>query len=810
MTRSELKGISEQVLRTLEFHKIQEILSSYAKTPLGKARIENLKPIFDLETIKWRQTLTDECKEILTNIGNIPLANIPDVRKSLGLIHAEGYMLEPEKILQIMDLLVAAKEMHKFNRQLDPERPLFNELASQIRPQNLLERHIRQTFDERGRIKDEASETLYNIRREIDKIKQKIEYILEGILHNNRYEKAFQDKYITERSGRLVLPVLSNFRGLVKGIVHHSSTSGTTVFIEPEATVELGNKLVAFKEKEDKEIRKILLNLTDEISLKRYEIETMVDVLGIIDQYCAQARYSYEYNMNPPDFMSKNELMLIQARHPILLNLMKTVDVVPIDVEVGHNYEQLIITGPNTGGKTVALKTVGLLALMAQAGMHIPAVPGCRLPVFQRIFADIGDEQDIEGSLSTFSSHMGKIKDFLKQADRHSLVLIDELGTGTDPAEGSALGMAVLKKLHKFKCLVLATTHHEALKTFAYTENFAENASVEFSRETLQPKYRLLTGVPGESNAFYIAERLEVPPDVIADARSYLSGLTTPTREVMERLQQDSTAAISAREEMESRTRLARKMEDEARRKLDDANRKALRLVEEAREEALQIVADLQRKSEFLLDKAKHQLKEMVKKGEAPPKPEVFKEIRELRKEQDEKLEQKKKKKKDKKPKVTIDNILIGHRYRIVDVGQEGSAVDRDKKRNEVTLEVRGLQVKVAPDRLQLVDIPEKPDVLQREEEIEEVKKEDVNNWLNVVGLRVDEALDAVDKYLDDVMLSSYKQVTVIHGVGTGALKNSIAKFLDEHPSVISARSGEQWEGGDGVTIVTIEADAGS
>lgn len=827
--------VSESTLKALEYTAWREILAEFARTEPGRETIRALCPLDDLEAIKERLESTREVEKLVDRQGDLPIEEFGDIRERVGQAAIEGFILDPEDFFGLWSVLRSGRLLRTRIRKSKDPIPRLQALAETIVPQKYLEDVFDQTFDRRGNVKDSASKELGRIRKELKRLQERIERLLQGILDNPKNVKVFNDTFMTKRNGRYVLPVNNDQKGKIKGIVHHASSSGATVFLEPLSVVEDNNALDRLEDEERREIRRILQYLSQSVGGHKDEIIAMYDALVAADVYRAQAAMSKKHGLNIPTFQSNREVMLIGARHPILMHHKGKDGVVPIDVSLGSRYQLLVITGPNTGGKTVALKTVGLLTLIAHTGCPIAAEESSVLPLLTSLHADIGDDQDLVGSLSTFSAHMVKVRSILREADSKALVLLDELGTGTDPAEGSALGIAILRQLHERKALVMATTHHEPLKAFAYAEEFAENGSVEFDPKTLRPTYRLITGIPGESNAFHIAENLQLPIDVIIEARRIKEQGFGSTSQLLLRLERDTREISEAKAEFQDKMLSARKLQERAETTYAEKQSLAAQALEKAHMEAKSILEDARHKAQFLVDRTRRRTDELLREaeerateakadetanlddlqGEIDAAKSEADDHNELAKAQSPKSKRSKKKTKKLRQSLTMDDIAVGKRYKLLNLNKEGTAASVDMKRGQISMQVKGMVVKVTPDQLGLVDPTEilKEDKRERGVVFEGVEgdrhdatlvQRETPNWLNIRGKRVEEALDLVEQYLDQALLTRMPQVTVLHGTGTGALKEAVRTYLRELDIVEEIRDGEQWEGGHGVTVVTL------
>ncbi len=784
--------IKERTLRVLEFTKIRDRLAEKALTDMGRERCEALTPSDNLQEILQMQEETEEATVIVQYIGGSPLSPFTDVRKSLSLAE-KGATLSPKALMEIAALLQAARTARK---SLDTERentPMLKALAQHLSTLRNVEQDITDAIISEDEIADRASNELANIRRHLRGANDRIKEKLNQMIRNTAFQKYLQDPLITMRNDRYCLPVKAEYRSSVPGLVHDQSSSGATLFIEPMAAVEMGNELKTWAAKERQEIERILSALSAEVAPYADSLRETVETMAELDFIFAKGLLSREMNAVSPKLNQNGYLNIIRGRHPLL----DPEKVVPSNLWMGKDFTSLIITGPNTGGKTVTLKTVGLLTLMAQAGLQVPADLGTELAVFTQVFADIGDEQSIEQSLSTFSGHMTTIVSIMHEVTPSDLVLFDELGAGTDPTEGAALAQAILQRLLNIHVRTLATTHYSELKAFALSTRGVENASVEFDVETLRPTYRLSIGVPGKSNAFEISRRLGLPENLIDDAKKLLSTDSVRFedvianaeyhRQVAERereiARQASIETVKLRDEAE---KLRRQMEDQRENTLKKAKADARRIMEDTRRESESIIADLKRmkkeqqnpdtqinavrkRIESNVDNLSEGLLEKVDTG-LPPK-EVHK----------------------------------GDTVDILTIGSPATVLGPVNAKGEVEVQAGILKLKVNITQLRLVK-QEKP---RQKVSTVHVKtgamERTVRMECDVRGMTLDEAIMTVDQYLDQAVLAGMGEVSIIHGKGTGVLRSGITKHLHHHPHVESSRLGIYGEGETGVTIVTLK-----
>ncbi len=770
--------------QALEFDKVKSYLTRFTLSALGKGHIDTLTSITDIHKIETWLSEVSELKEIRVLHGHLPFGGIHDIRESLSHARIEGEILSPIELLQIHDTLRASRATKKFILDIDPPiYPHIQEKVERISLLNSVESAIRKAIDEDGEILDGASQTLKRIRRELQQAREKIQTWLQNFLQRQEYQNIIQDQVITCRRGRYVIPVKALSRGKIQGIVHDHSASGVTVFIEPLETVELNNRIASLEAEEKEEIRRILSELTDLIREHLPLIWETLSILGELDFINAKARLSEKWSCNQPKLIQDRCISLLRARHPLLLiQHEKTPEqVVPIDVRIDESYTTLLITGPNTGGKTVSLKTIGLLALMVQAGMHISVDPDSEICVFDKIYADIGDQQSIEQSLSTFSSHISHIVDILNNADQQSLVLLDELGAGTDPAEGASLGIAILEYLDQLDAICIATTHHDALKSYAYTHPRTMNACVEFDVSTLSPTYRLLFGLPGKSNAYIIAERLGLPEHIIQRARALMGEDLHKVEHLIQKLTTESEEIEKKKVEIDTRIRGVTRLEKETDRLLVLAEEERQDILNNALQEAKHIVNQAINRSQEVLAKLPTSTKEGGKQL-----------LKTLHREATSVSQRAEKVKMDGEsvPISTSSEIVEGQQVQLAGIGQTGIVLSISKDRKHADLQVGSMRIEVPVNQLTPIQSSDTSSRSQKVSISEITTAHDdnssVTSELVVVGKRVDEALDEVDKYLDQAFILGLSSVAIVHGIGTGKLKNAISTLLRSHPHVSS------------------------
>ena len=594
--------MEEKTLQKLEYREIIAMLVERCTSQLGKELAAQLKPSLDLEEIKQSLSETTQAKEILRLYPDFSLGGVRDIRRCLNKVKIGG-MIEPSDFLEIADTLFASNRLKRFFQGEQGQKyDLLAAYCTDLPNLSRLEQEIKQKITEEGEVSDAASPELSRIRKQLRSLRGKVRDRLESMLKSPEIQKYLQDPLMTIRDERYVLPVKQEYRAQVPGLVHDQSASGATLFIEPLAVVEINNEIRRYEAKEKSEVMRILRQMSQLVAAHEQELQDIIYALTQVDFILAKGKLSNDLDCGEPLMNNQGYLKIVQGRHPLLKG-----EVVPITVYLGKTYDILIITGPNTGGKTVALKTVGLFVLMAQSGLHVPAQTGTELSVFTGVYADIGDEQSIEQSLSTFSSHLTNIVDILDKADSRSLVLLDELGAGTDPTEGAALAMAILEYLIDVKAKIIATTHYSELKSFAFNKERVENASVEFDVNTLRPTFRLLIGIPGKSNAFAISQRLGLKKEIVERARGFLSQEEVRTADLIANLETNQLLAEKERQEAQSLKRNAQELLAQVKKRELELKEKEQTIIQKAQLEALNIVADVRRESESILKKSAKQ-----------------------------------------------------------------------------------------------------------------------------------------------------------------------------------------------------------
>jgi DNA mismatch repair protein MutS2 len=785
--------VQQRILKILEFDKVKQQLIEHASSSLGREKVEKLMPSSDFaEVVKWQEQ-TDEAVAVLRLRGNVPLGGIFDIRASVKRAKIGG-TLSTHELVDIASTIYASRQMKKFLESLSDEKveiPHLLQYVEQIVALLELEQAIKNCIDDYGEVMDNASDRLRSIRQQLRSTEGRIREKLESMIRSSSAQKMLSDAIITIRNERYVIPVKQEYRNAYGGIVHDQSSSGATLFIEPQAVVDLNNQLQEARVKEKQEIERILIELSGKVAEQADVLLMNVEVLAELDFVFTKAKYAQKMKASKPLMNDRGYIRLLKARHPLIAPEV----VVPNDIELGKDYTMIVITGPNTGGKTVTLKTIGLFTLMAQAGLQIPALDGSELAVFNSVYADIGDEQSIEQSLSTFSSHMVNIVDILQKVDHNSLVLFDELGAGTDPQEGAALAISILDEVYNRGARVVATTHYPELKAYGYNRSGVINASVEFDIETLSPTYKLLIGVPGRSNAFEISKRLGLDERIIERAKSHVSSESNKVENMIASLEYSKKRAEEEFKEAEDFRKEAEKLHKELQRQIIELNEKRDELIEEAKRKAAEIVKASQQEAEKIIS----ELRRMQKEKLAEIKEHELIEARKRLEEAAPKLDTKKK---TKQTKASQHVFQPGDEVKVINLNQKGHLIEKVSD-DEWQVQIGILKMKVKETNLEYIGTPKPLETRP----LATVKGKDyhVGLELDLRGERYEDALVRVEKYIDDALLAGYPRVSIIHGKGTGALRKGVQEFLKKHRSVKNIRFGEATEGGTGVTIVELK-----
>ncbi|MBC2251963.1 endonuclease MutS2 [Listeria welshimeri] len=782
--------MEKKVEAILEFDKIKKQLTEFASSSLGEQAILELAPATDFQVVQKSQLETEEGAKIIRLRGSAPITGLTDVFAHLKRLEIGGD-LNGLEIYQIGSNLRVSRQMKNFMTDLlemGVELPLLGALSDELLVLKEVEEDIAVSVDESGKILDTASEALSTIRRTLRRTEDRVREKLESYLRDRNASKMLSDAVITIRNDRYVIPVKQEYKGHYGGIVHDQSASGQTLFIEPQSVVDLNNERKALQAKDKQEIERILAEISASLAGWINEIHHNTFILGRYDFIFAKARFGKAMKAVTPHLSDAGIVHLIAARHPLL----DAANVVANDIYLGEDFTTIVITGPNTGGKTITLKTLGLLTLMAQSGLQIPAQEDSTIAVFEHVFADIGDEQSIEQSLSTFSSHMTNIVSILEKVNHKSLILYDELGAGTDPQEGAALAIAILDASHEKGASVVATTHYPELKAYGYNRVHATNASVEFNVETLSPTYKLLIGVPGRSNAFDISRRLGLSENIITEARSLVDTESADLNDMISSLEEKRNLAETEYEEARELARGADALLKDLQKEITNYYQQKDKLMEQAREKAANIVTKAEVEAEEII----HELRTMQLNGAAGIKEhELIDAKTRLGKAKPKTINKTIPQAPKQKPHV----FQVGDNVRVLSLGQKGTLLNKisDKEWN---VQIGIIKMKIKTTDLEYIQ-PETP---KKQRIITSVHSSDspAKSELDLRGERYEDALQKVDKYLDEALLAGYPQVAIIHGKGTGALRTGVTEYLKNHRMVKSIRFGAAAEGGNGVTIV--------
>lgn len=793
-------NFSEKTRNTLEFDKICAMLADCAPTEGAKVKAGLLMPTGDTVEVLRRLRRTTDAKRLCDVKGMPPFGNVKDVSAACERA-VKGAMLTTRELLEIAHVLRSARSLVDYLKNNKPFETVLDEMFERLLPNRFLEDKITRSILSEDMIADEASRELAEIRRKIRDANNRIKETLQHYI-NGSYSKILQDNLVTMRNGRYVIPVKAECKNEMKGLIHDTSASGATIFVEPMAVVEANNELRVLQSKEEHEIERILFDLSAEVSAASESLR--LNYLNITDlAFCfACAELSYRMNGCEPKISGGRTLELKRARHP----LIDKKKVVPINVQIGGEYDTLIITGPNTGGKTVTLKTVGLFALMTQSGLHIPAEPESSVCIFDNVLVDIGDEQSIEQSLSTFSSHMVNIVRIMEQVDNRSLCLFDELGAGTDPVEGAALAVAIIESVRNAGAMCLATTHYTELKTYALDTQGVQNASCEFDVSTLKPTYRLMIGTPGKSNAFAISSKLGLPDAIIDLAKAHVSTDHRRFEEVIEQLEASRLEADRNREEAAKLKAEYERLRADTEKEIKARFFRAEREIEQNRKKAQQMLESAKASSNFIFAQL-----EKAKKAEAAGR--LAEELEETRRavrlairENEDKVDPVEEKKNERY--VLPRDLKKGDKVYIVNIDKEGFLLDTPDKSGSVLVQAGILKTRTKLSNLRLIE--EKAQVISGKQkkpasDYHVSVNRDFRDEIDLRGLLGDEAWLEVDKYLDEAMVANFSRVRLIHGKGTGALKNALWQHLKTDRRIASFRIGQYGEGDGGVTVVELK-----
>ena len=790
--------MNNKSLSTLEYNKIISRLVSFACSDGAKQILHKLEPMTDIDKINTALDYTNDALTRVYQKGSVDFSRIKDIRGSIARLKV-GSSLNALELLNISMLLECAAHIKEYYEQrADSIQPLIDMLD----PVTLLNNAIKKCIISEDEISDDASANLRSIRRQKNIAADRIHTELNKILNSPSTRTYLQDYVITTRQGRFCLPVKAEYKSLMPGMVHDQSSTGSTVFIEPAAVVKLNNDIRELELKEQAEIEVILADLSAKAAEYTDSLLSDYEILTNLDCIFAKALLSRHFNCSRPVMNNKGIVNIKKGRHP----LIEPHTVVPIDIYLGTDFNLLIITGPNTGGKTVSLKTVGLLTLMAQAGLNIPALEHSDIAVFDNIFADIGDEQSIEQSLSTFSSHMTNTVDILKKADSNSLILFDEIGAGTDPTEGAALAIAILDSLHRRNITTMATTHYSEIKMYALTTDGVENACCEFDVQSLRPTYRLLIGVPGKSNAFAISKKLGLSDNIINDASRRLDSEDIKFEDLVTDLEQSRVTIEREREELNEYKAQIAQLKSELTKKTERLDERTDNIIRKANEEAARILKDAKEyadKTINAMNKHGMTVKELEKHRSA---------IREKMNKRQEKLKIEPANNISEHKAHDISEFKVGMHVKVLTMNVIGTVSQIHKNKNQVTVLVGSLSTKMDIKNLTILkgykdpaETSSKPKGAGGSGKIKMSKSSSVSSEINLLGYTVDEAIAVLDKYLDDAYIARIPQVRIVHGKGTGALRSGITSYLHGVPYIKEFRLGQIGEGAEGVTIVTFK-----
>ncbi len=791
--------MNEKAFKTLEFNKILNKLIDFAVSPMGKERASKLTPSVVLSDIVNSQKETSEAVSMAMRKGSLSLGGLREIRPQLKRASMGG-TLSIEELMNIGEFLYACKKAKNYSKNENKAESyeILDGLFGLIELIPKLESEISRCILSETEISDDASTGLRNVRKEIRGANDKIREQLNSIINSSAYRNMLQDFVITIRNDRYCVPVKAEYRSSFPGMIHDQSNTGSTIFIEPMSVVQLNNKIKELQAKEKEEIEKVLAYLSEMVTENCHILEANLEVLTKLDFIFAKANLSISMRGTEPKFNTKGYINIKKARHPLL----DDDKVVPIDIYLGKEFTTLLITGPNTGGKTVALKTLGVFTLMGQSGLHIPAFDNSELAVFDNVFADIGDEQSIEQSLSTFSAHMSNIVKILDEVTSNSLVLFDELGAGTDPTEGAALALAIIQHLFKRGIRTAVTTHYSELKVYALSTEGVENACCEFSVETLRPTYRLLIGIPGKSNAFAISKRLGLQQYIIDMAKEFLDKEDIRLEDVITDLEISKRSVVYEQERAEEYRKEAENLKKEVEKQKQKINEQREKILNKAREDAKLIYIKAKEEADGII-------KELNKQAKAKSVHKMNEERLKLKNkigEMQEKSSRNVNKKVNAKP---LKSLSSGDKVYVISFDQYGTALSKPDNNGDVMVQMGIMKIKVPLKELAMDERVEetKPTNNTRKitTKVKAGKSQFISPEIDCRGETVEEALGNIDKYIDDSYLAGLKKITIIHGKGTGVLRKAVWEYLRKNPHVASYRQGDFTEGELGVTVVELK-----
>lgn len=764
---------------------------------MAKKILRSIKPMTCAAEICDAISETTEAQTVIIKKGMVPLGQIYDISGSLSFAR-KGGSLNMKQLLQVLYNLKVASNVITFLKSDLPELPIIDSIREVLVTFPRLAENIDRCILSEDEMADNASSELKNIRRSITRQNDAIKNRINNILNSADNRTYLQDSIVTIRDGRYVIPVKAEHRGRFQGIIHDQSSTGATLFIEPQVIVNMNNELRELELAEKVEVERILAELSSAVAEHFHEIMNNQKLLIDLDVIFAKGKLSMLMGGEAPEIAEDGMLNLKSARHP----LIDKKKVIPIDVKLGDDYKTLVVTGPNTGGKTVTLKTVGLLVLMAQSGLHIPAAMTSRIPVFERVFADIGDEQSIEQSLSTFSSHMKNIVYILGEVNNSSLVLLDELGAGTDPTEGAALAISILENLKNWGACTIATTHYNELKKYALSTDGVENGSMEFNINTLSPTYRLMTGIPGKSNAFEISRKLGLSEELINRASELLERKDIEFEDVIQSIEKDKKRAEEERDEAIMLNISMKKQKEELEKQAVRIKEQERDIIQKAKEEARSILKE----AKDTAGDVSKELRRLSKIDSLGERNRRFDETKKRLKEAEDKFAERMVRRVNQSP-VNVDKLKVGDKVRVLTLDQAGEILSLPDSKGDLVVKVGIMKVNINVDDLMFLenDIKKEDKAKGRYGSLYKSKAQSISVSVNVQGENLDDAVMDVDKYLDDAFMAGLKEVTVIHGRGEGILREGLRKLFRRHKHVASYRKGGYNEGGDGVTIVTLK-----
>lgn len=764
---------------------------------MAKKILRSIKPMTCAAEICDAISETTEAQTVIIKKGMVPLGQIYDISGSLSFAR-KGGSLNMKQLLQVLYNLKVASNVITFLKSDLPELPIIDSIREVLVTFPRLAENIDRCILSEDEMADNASSELKNIRRSITRQNDAIKNRINNILNSADNRTYLQDSIVTIRDGRYVIPVKAEHRGRFQGIIHDQSSTGATLFIEPQVIVNMNNELRELELAEKVEVERILLELSSAVAEHFHEIMNNQKLLIDLDVIFAKGKLSMLMGGEAPEIAEDGMLHLKSARHP----LIDKKKVIPIDVKLGDDYKTLVVTGPNTGGKTVTLKTVGLLVLMAQSGLHIPAAMTSRIPVFERVFADIGDEQSIEQSLSTFSSHMKNIVYILGEVNNNSLVLLDELGAGTDPTEGAALAISILENLKNWGACTIATTHYNELKKYALSTDGVENGSMEFNINTLSPTYRLMTGIPGKSNAFEISRKLGLSEELINRASELLERKDIEFEDVIQSIEKDKKRAEEERDEATMLNISMKKQKEELEKQAVRIKEQERDIIQKAKEEARSILKE----AKDTAGDVSKELRRLSKIDSLGERNRRFDETKKRLKEAEDKFAERMVRRVNQSP-VNVDKLKVGDKVRVLTLDQAGEILSLPDSKGDLVVKIGIMKVNINVDDLMFLENDTKKEDKEkgRYGSLYKSKAQSISVSVNVQGENLDDAVMDVDKYLDDAFMAGLKEVTVIHGRGEGILKEGLRKLFRRHKHVASYRKGGYNEGGDGVTIVTLK-----